>query len=93
VNGAGSDLLVSQSNKRISIVQEILRQWDPIGVRPGEGAPADEYDSYAPHLVSMVRRNCSVDQLCGALENIRVQTLGVGADPTRDRGLVNQSSR
>jgi len=34
----------------IRIVESILRRWDPIGVEPGELGPADEYDSYAPHM-------------------------------------------
>ena len=29
-------------------VQEIVWLWDPIGVQPGEFAPADESDSYDP---------------------------------------------
>ena len=76
--------------ERVSRVQEILRRWDPIGVRPGESAPADEYDSYAPHIVSMVARGCSLDELCTHLENISVETIGVGPDPTRDREIANE---
>src|SRR5439155_13174662 len=51
------------TTKRISAVQDILKRWDPIGVRPGEVAPADEYDGYAPHIVSMVAGGCSIDDL------------------------------
>jgi hypothetical protein len=36
--------------RRISVVEEILRRWNPIG----QLVPADEYDGYAPHIVSMV---------------------------------------
>ena len=42
----------------IRIAESILRRWDPIGVEPGKFAPADEYDSYAPHIVSMVNSGC-----------------------------------
>jgi hypothetical protein len=41
--------------RALSRVEGILRRWDPIGVRPGELAPIDEYDSYAPHIVSISR--------------------------------------
>jgi hypothetical protein len=74
--------------QRVARVQEILRRWDPIGVCPGEMAPVDEYDSYAPHLVSMVAKGCSLEALCSQLESIRVDTIGVGADPVRDREIA-----
>jgi hypothetical protein len=69
---------------RVAKVQEILRRWDPIGVQPGELAPADEYDSYAPHVVSMVVQGCSRDQLCAHLGSARTGTMGVGANRERD---------
>jgi len=65
-------------------VQEILRRWDPIGVQPGELAPADEYDSYAPHIVSMVAQDCSSEQLRAHLETFRTDTISVGAHRQRD---------
>lgn len=76
--------------ERVSTVQEILRRWDPIGVRPGELAPADQYDSYAPHLVSMIAQGCSLEQLCMHLESIRVDTMAVGPDPSRDREIASE---
>ncbi len=57
--------------RRIALVQEILRGWDPISVDPGNFAPADEYDGYAPHIVSMVAQGCSIDELCRHLEVVR----------------------
>ena len=36
--------------------------------------PADEYDGYAPHIVSMISQGCSLDQLCAHLESVRVCT-------------------
>ena len=62
----------------------ILRRWDPIGVRPGEFAPADEYDSYAPHIVSLVVGGCSIAQLSQHLEDLRIRTIGVEANGERD---------
>ena len=54
--------------KLVRRVQAILRRWDPIGIAPGEFGPADEYDEYAPHIVTMANQGCSVEQLadvCG----------------------------
>ncbi len=65
----------------IRLVEEILRQWDPIGVQPGMMAPADEYDSYAPHMVSMVEGGCTVEQLAAHLDELSSATIGVGSNP------------
>jgi hypothetical protein len=62
----------------ISLVQAILRRWDPIGVKPGVVAPADEYDSYAPHIVSMVMGGCTTEELASHLEHLGSQTMGLG---------------
>lgn len=69
---------------RLDKVQEILRRWDPIGVHPGEGAPADEYDGYAPHIVSLVVQGCSKEQLSAHLGSLRTDTIGVEADQESD---------
>jgi hypothetical protein len=72
----------------VSMVQGILRRWDPIGVSPGKFGPADEYDSYAPHIVSMVAQGCSTEELSRHLEVIRVETIGVEANPDRNREIA-----
>ncbi|GAB3041856.1 hypothetical protein GCM10027285_29420 [Oleiagrimonas citrea] len=71
--------------KDIRLVEDILRQWDPIGVEPGALAPADEYDSYAPHIASMVKSNCTVETLAAHLEHLGTETMGLGRS--------NESSR
>jgi hypothetical protein len=73
----------------IRIVESILRLWDPIGVAPGKFAPTDEYDSYAPHIVSMVNSGCRPDELASHLEQLAVMTMGIGpgSDLTRARSL------
>jgi hypothetical protein len=65
---------------KIRLVQGVLRRWDPIGVQPGRFAPADEYDSYAPQIVSMVESGCSADALVAHLERLSVDTMGVGSN-------------
>jgi hypothetical protein len=73
-----------QALAHIHAVEAILRQWDSIGVRSGEFAPADEYDGYAPHIVSMVIGGCSIAQLTQHLEHLRTCTMGVQANRKRD---------
>jgi hypothetical protein len=75
---------------RVLLVQEILRRWDPIGIAPGKFGPADEYDSYAPHIVSMVAQRCSLEELRLHLEVIRVKTIGVEPNPDRDREIAGE---
>ena len=62
----------------IRAAQHILRLWDPIGVEPGREAPADEYDSYAPHIVSMVRSGCTTEDLTSHLDHLATEIMGLG---------------
>ena len=70
---------------KIRAVQEILRRWDPINVAPGTVAPSDEYDSYAPHIVSMVEGGCTIDDLAAHLEHLCVKTMGLGPSSAQSR--------
>jgi hypothetical protein len=74
----------------VAKVQAILRRWDPIGVQPGELAPADEYDSYAPHIVSMVAQGCSREQLRAHLGTLRTDTIGVGEHRQKDSEIAGE---
>lgn len=65
---------------RIRLVQGVLRRWDPVGVQPGRFAPAEEYDGYAPQIVSMVEGGCSADALVAHLEHLAVDTMGVDSN-------------
>ena len=62
----------------IRLVEAILRRWDPIGVEPGSAAPADEYDSYAPLIVSMVKGGCTIEELATHLERLGSEVMGLG---------------
>jgi len=66
----------------IRLVEEILRRWDLIGVEPGTVAPSDEYDSYAPHIVAMVKSGCTTEALAAHLEHLGSETMGLG--PSND---------
>lgn len=70
----------------IRSIEAILRRWDPIGVEPGKVAPADEYDSYAPHIVSMVKSGCTVEELATHLEHLSAEWMGLG--PSTDASLI-----
>lgn len=56
---------------KIQDVQAILRRWDPMDLAPGQLAPEDEYDDYAPHIVSLVSRGISLEQLLEHLQKLR----------------------
>lgn len=77
----------------VRCVQAILRRWDPIGVAPGEFGPADEYDGYAPHIVSMVSAGCSLEELVRHLGEIRTRTIGVEANAGHDRTIAEEILR
>ena len=77
-----------QAMSKIRAVQKILRRWDPIGICPGDFAPVDEYDDYAPHIVSLVAQGSSIEQLTQHLESIRVQAIGVEANRDHDRDIA-----
>ena len=87
---ASNDRKVAKAKamRQIDRLQAILRKWDPIGVQPGEFAPADEYDSYAPHIVSLVARGCSVAELTRHMEELRTGIIGVEANPERDHEIA-----
>ncbi len=53
-------------------------------------ARADEYDSYAPHIVSMVAQGCSIEQLSNHLERLRTETMEMEANPQRDRDVASE---
>jgi len=78
---------------QVRLVEGILRRWDPIGVEPGTMAPADEYDSYAPHVVSMVNAGCTVDDLSAHLEQLALSTMGVDSNPVRSRKFAAEILR
>ena len=68
------------ATSKLRIVEGILRRWDPVGVQPGKFAPEDEYDGYAPQIVSMVEGGCSSETLAAHLEDLSVHTIGVGSN-------------
>lgn len=69
----------------ISLVCTALREWDPIGAFPNwPDGPVDEYDSYAPHIVTLLRAGANQTQIADELQRIRTEPIGLPANRTRD---------
>ena len=66
--------------EKLRAVEGILRRWDPVGVKPGQFAPEDEYNGYAPQIVSLVENGCSSAVLAAHLEHLSVHKIGVGSN-------------
>lgn len=58
----------------------VLRQeWDPIGRGQIEDLPADEYDSYAPHVVSLVQAGADDEAIADYLSQLESETIGASS--------------
>ena len=68
----------------IRAVEGALRRWDPIGILPGEDGPAGEYDSYAPHIVTLVARGYAATDLAEYLGKLRSDIFGSPEDQAAD---------
>ena len=64
---------------QVALVQEVLRRWDPIS-----GSPGDEYDSYAPHIVTIVVSGCTVRDLAWHLRKLRTESMGIEPNDRAD---------
>jgi hypothetical protein len=74
----------------LETVRRILwLDWDPIGVNDHPDA-VDEYDSYAPGIVSMLARGCSADELDLHLSRIETDSMGLSQTPGASRATVVQ---
>jgi len=62
---------------------DVLRSdWDPIGRGEMENLPADEYDSYAPHVVSLIENGADDAAIAAYLKELEddVITVSSGRD-------------
>jgi hypothetical protein len=79
--------------RQLAGVESILRAWDPIGVLPGpddDQGPMDEYDSYAPAILSMLYRGVTVQLLAEHLSTIRTEFIGLPRDLPRDTATAEK---
>lgn len=75
----------------LSFVCTVLRAWDPLGVLPNApGGPRDEYDSYAPHIVTLLLSGATRSEIADELERIRTQLIGLPAMRRRDAQVAEQ---
>lgn len=79
-----------EARLRIQAVQTILRRWDPMDLAPGEFAPADEYDSYAPHIVSLVAQGYSAEQILEHLQRLRSGMVCMRENPQHDIEIADE---
>jgi hypothetical protein len=68
----------------------VLRRWDPLDLAPGAFAPLDEYDSYAPHVVSLLAAGGSAAQVADHLERLRTGAMGLASDRARDLAVAEE---
>jgi hypothetical protein len=67
----------------LSAVRFVLfEHWDPIGVR-GIPAAADEYDTYAQRIVSMLMANSTVEEMRQYLTVVEQEQMALNVDETR----------
>jgi hypothetical protein len=74
-------------------VRKILARWDPIGVIDSleeDGLPPDEYDSYAPAILTMLRRGTTQDEIVQHLRLIQIRFMGLASSPDHDRWIADQ---
>ena len=74
-------------------VRKILARWDPLGVIDSleeDGLPPDEYDSYAPAILTMLRGGATQDAIVQHLRLIQVRSMGLASSPDHDRWIADQ---
>ncbi len=75
-------------------VQELLQRWDPIGVIDDlkeSGLPPDEYDSYAPAILNMLKRGVNVQGIASHLGQLKTVAMGLGGPwPEKDNQIAQE---
>jgi hypothetical protein len=80
-----------QVDAAISLACSALREWDPIGVFPNwPDGPVDEYDSYAPHIVTLLRAGANQTEIADELERIRTEPIGLPGNRPRDEEFARR---
>lgn len=80
----------------ISRVAHLSRtDWDPIGNRHLKDLPTDEYESYAPHIVSIILSGTDDSAIADYLTKLETETICVssGVDLTRLAGKLRIATR
>jgi hypothetical protein len=53
-----------------------------------DGLPPNEYDTYAPHIVGLLARGATVEEVTDHLEHCRTRAMGLRRDRAADRKLA-----
>ncbi|MBV8896751.1 MAG: DUF4262 domain-containing protein, partial [Acidobacteriaceae bacterium] len=79
-------------DRDIELVRKVLRRWDPIGLSHGRGGdPAvDEYDGYAPQILSLLYRSASQKVIPSHLEILRTEQMGMPPLRSRDEDIAEE---
>lgn len=84
MTGAMSDQTTTSHDNTLSEhMRRVLRYiWDPIGL--GAELPDDEYDSYVPGLIALVRSLTAFEaEIAAHLSRIEAEMMGLSPDPAR----------
>jgi len=87
----GKKQLKKQAMEELQHVQEVLQRWDPIHVIEDlkeAGRPPDEYDSYAPTILTMLRNGCDEKQLERHLAAIESANMGLEPSQEKDQQIA-----
>jgi hypothetical protein len=79
--------------RQIGEVEKLLRAWDPIGVIGdliADGLPPNEYDDYAPHIVGMLQRGATREDLVAHLRYCRTGAMGLEPNDAADTATANE---
>jgi hypothetical protein len=68
-----------QALSRIAAVALLLREWDPLSL--ADMAPEDEYDAYAPPIVTLIAEGATSLRIAQHLTALQTGQFGVGATP------------
>ena len=77
-----------------SVNAVLFEYWDPIGVRSIDPTwPRDEYESYAPGIVALLRRGASDHSVAEHLGALEVERMGIGPSALEHRLTVARLAR
>lgn len=75
---------------QLRIVEEFLREWDPIGVIADSGRRLDEYDGYASGVLGRLSEGIGTEALATHLYELASGALGVPGDIARERSVARR---
>jgi hypothetical protein len=78
-------------DRDVEAVKAILREWDPIGVFPNcEDGPRDEYDSYAPQVLSLLYAAKPAEDIANHLDHLRAHDMRMPKQHEQDFAIATR---